>query len=85
MSPCRFKPLAGHAHDERVLIMCKYPRKELRMVHGVTAVVSLLRVAIKHPTEEGFGIVVCHSVVRRGKSAAGRQVLQEKVAEGVPH
>jgi hypothetical protein len=48
-SPCCFELLARHAHDERVLIWCRYPRKELRMVHGVPAVVSLLRVAIKHP------------------------------------
>ena len=49
VAPCRFQLRARNAHDERVLIRCRYPREKLGMVHGVTAVVSLLRVAIKHP------------------------------------
>ncbi len=47
--PCCFEPLARHAHDECVLIWYRYPREELGMVYGVNTVVSLLRVAIKHP------------------------------------
>ncbi len=39
VAPCRFKPLARHAHDKRALIWCSYPREKLGMVHGVTAVV----------------------------------------------
>jgi hypothetical protein len=89
VSPCCFEPLARHAHDERVLIWCGYPRKELRMVHGVPAVVSLLRVEIKHPwyaqgTEEGFGIVVCHPVIE-GRSRRRCAKFSRKKAQKVFH
>ncbi len=56
------------------------------MVHCVSAVISLLRIAIKHPgytqgTDERVGVVICHPVVdggsRRRVAKFSRKEAQE--------